>query len=253
MSNIIKSFLFIVVVISSFSCAPNRKLNYIQDQQADIVNEKNELVKTIVLKEPEYTLRPNDRILVGIFSLTEDKFNFLGKTDGKPEFEAKLDSQGQIELPVIGIIKVGGLSVDRAEKKIKSATGEYLKSPRVIVKVLNFNFTVMGEVTRQGTYNVVDPKVNVLEAIGQAGGLTEFADGENIKLVRNEGGKARVYKLNVLEDNLLLSDKFFLQPNDIILVNQLKNRSQNQQRLSTISLLVSVITSLGFVIIQATR
>ena len=82
-------------------------------------------------------------------------------------------------------------------------------------------------------------------------GFSEFADRENVRIIRNENGKANIYRINVLEDNLLLSDKFFLQPNDVIVVNPTKTRTTNQDRLSTISIILSIVTSLTFVTLNA--
>lgn len=106
---------------------------------------------------------------------------------------------------------------------------------------------VIGEVIRQGTFNAVEPRVNFLEALGQAGGFSEFANRQNIRLIRNQSGKATTYELNMLEYNVLLSDKYFLQPNDVIIVNQLKSRTTNRDRLSTAGILLSILTTITFI------
>jgi polysaccharide export outer membrane protein len=106
---------------------------------------------------------------------------------------------------------------------------------------LNFNFTVIGEVTQQGTFIATEPRVNVLQALSKAGGLTENSDREHIRLIRNENNTAKIYQLNLLEDNSLLSPNFFLQSNDILLINPLKSRVEVQQRTATIGLVISVI------------
>jgi polysaccharide export outer membrane protein len=84
--------------------------------------------------------------------------------------------------------------------------------------------------------------LNVLEAIGKAGGLTENANRENIRIVRTENNSAKIYQFNILEDNSLQSPNYFLQPNDIVLVSPLKSNSRSQQRTATIGLVVSVIS-----------
>ncbi|MDB5263103.1 MAG: hypothetical protein JWQ14_2384 [Adhaeribacter sp.] len=226
------------------SCTSSKNLILLQDQQADALNSKNELIKSLALKQSDYLLKQDDRLMINIFSMTEEKFNFL---NDRPEVEVKVDNKGQIDIPVIGLVKVSGLTLENAEKKVKTAAADYLKNPRIAIKLLNFNYTVVGEVGRQGTFNVIDPKINVLEAIGQAGGFSQFADRQNVRIIRNESGKANIYHINVLEDNLLLSDKYFLQPNDVILVNPTKKRITNQERLSTVSIILSIVTSLSFV------
>ncbi len=224
-------------VISYFSsCATTQRITYLQDEKSDNIK-ANELIKTVRLQESQYKLQSSDRLLLNIFSLTDEKINFIKD----PEMEVVVDNKGQIELPVMGLITVNGLTIREAEEKIKTVTSEYLKSPSISIKLLNFNITLIGEVTNQGTFLLTEPRVNILEAIGKAGGLTENANRENIRIVRNENHTAKIYRLNLLEDNALLSPNFFLQPNDVILINPLKSTTQNQQRTATLGLVISVI------------
>jgi len=189
------------------------------------------------LQESQYKLQPSDRLGLNIFSLTDEKINFLKD----PEMEVVLDNKGQVELPVIGFVTVSGLTIREAEQKLKTVTSEYLKSPSVSIKLLNYNVTVIGEVMNQGTFLSTEPRINILEAIGKAGGLTENANRENIRIVRSENNTAKIYTVNLLEDNALLSPNFFLQPNDVLLINPVRSQTQNQQKTATIGLVISVI------------
>jgi len=219
-----------------YSCASTKTVILLQDEKSD--NEKaNELVKTMRLQESQYKLQPSDRLGLNIFSLTDEKINFLKD----PEMEVVLDNKGQVELPVIGFVTVSGLTIREAEQKLKTVTSEYLKSPSVSIKLLNYNVTVIGEVMNQGTFLSTEPRINILEAIGKAGGLTENANRENIRIVRSENNTAKIYTVNLLEDNALLSPNFFLQPNDVLLINPVRSQTQNQQKTATIGLVISVI------------
>jgi polysaccharide export outer membrane protein len=219
------------------SCTSTEKLTYLQDEKSDNIK-ANELIKTMRLQESQYKLQPADRLKLNIFSLTDEKINFIKE----PEVEVVLDSKGQIELPVIGFVTISGLTLREAEQKLKTVSSEYLKSPSISIKLLNFNFTVIGEVSQQGSFNSTETRLNVLEAIGKAGGLTENANRENIRIVRTENNSAKIYQFNILEDNSLQSPNYFLQPNDIVLVSPLKSNSRSQQRTATIGLVVSVIS-----------
>jgi polysaccharide export outer membrane protein len=219
------------------SCTSTEKLTYLQDEKSDNIK-ANELIKTMRLQESQYKLQPADRLKLNIFSLTDEKVNFIKE----PEVEVVLDSKGQIELPVIGFVTISGLTLREAEQKLKTVSSEYLKSPSISIKLLNFNFTVIGEVSQQGSFNSTETRLNVLEAIGKAGGLTENANRENIRIVRTENNSAKIYQFNILEDNSLQSPNYFLQPNDIVLVSPLKSNSRSQQRTATIGLVVSVIS-----------
>jgi len=229
--------LFSLFIISFFSsCTSTRNISYLQDEKSDNIK-ANELIKTMRLQESQYKLQPSDRLLLNIFSLTDEKINFIKD----PEMEVVLDSKGQVELPVMGFITISGLTIREAEQKLKTVTSEYHKSPSISIKLLNFNITVIGEVTNQGTFLLTEPRANILEAIGKAGGLTENANRENIRILRNENNTAKIYRLNLLEDNALLSPNFFLQPNDVVLINPLRSTTQNQQRTATLGLVISVI------------
>ena len=229
--------LFSLFIISFFSsCTSTRNISYLQDEKSDNIK-ANDLIKTMRLQESQYKLQPSDRLLLNIFSLTDEKINFIKD----PEMEVVLDSKGQVELPVMGFITISGLTIREAEQKIETVASKYLRSPNITIKLLNFNITVIGEVTNQGTFLLTEPRANILEAIGKAGGLTENANRENIRIVRNENNTAKIYRLNLLEDNALLSPNFFLQPNDVVLINPLKSTTQNQQRTATLGLVISVI------------
>jgi polysaccharide export outer membrane protein len=224
-------------VLMIFSSCTSQKLTYLQDEKSDNIK-ANELLKTMRLQEVLYKLQPGDKLGLNVFSLTDEKINFLKN----PDMEVVLDNKGQIELPVIGYVTISGLTIREAEQKLKTVISEYLKSPSVSIKVLNFNFTVIGEVSQQGTFVAEAPKVNILEALGKAGGLLENANRENIRIVRNENNTAKIYQINILEDNSLLSPNFFLQSNDIILVSPLKSQMQSEKRTATIGLVISVIS-----------
>jgi polysaccharide biosynthesis/export protein len=230
------------------SCTSTEKLTYLQDQKSDNIK-ANELIKTMRLPESAYRLQPTDRLGLNVFSLTDEKINFLKD----PEMEVVLDSKGQVELPVMGFVTIGGLTIREAEQKLRTVTSEYLKSPSVSIKLLNFNITVIGEVSNQGTFLLTEPRVNILEAIGKAGGLTENANRENIRIVRNENNTAKIYTLNLLEDNTLLSPNFFLQPNDVLLVNPLKSTAQREKTSATIGLVFSVISVISTALFFAFR
>lgn len=232
----------------SFSCVPLGKQKYMQDYKSDeapIIE-----AKEYELNIPKYKLKAEDVVSVEVFSLTQEKFNFLGST---PKMELTVNQQGNIELPVVGNLKVAGLTLEQTKEKITVSTVDYLKSPKVTVKLVSFNFTVLGEVSSQGTFKVEQENLTVLQAIAQAGGLTQYADRSNIRILRHEQANASVYTVNVQEDNLLLSDRYFIQPNDVILVDPLKAKSVRQDQLSLIGFAFSFATSIALVILQFLR
>jgi polysaccharide biosynthesis/export protein len=212
-------FLSSIFIVFS-SCIGSRQRTLLQDQQPDVVNTLATNAKTYTLKPTEYRLKPDDKISIRVFSLTQEKFNFLGS----PEFEVTVNSRGEIELPVVGYIQVSQNTLPEVEEKIKALTLEYLKSPSVTVKLVNFTFTVLGEVGSQGNFTAANSRMNILEAIGQAGGLTDFANRSRIRVLRHGATTAQVYEIDLLEDNLLLTENYYLQPNDVIMVDPVSAR-----------------------------
>jgi polysaccharide biosynthesis/export protein len=231
-----------------FSCVSLKKQKFMQDRYLD----KNlpVTIKSYAQQEPIYTLKADDLISVEVFSLTQEKFNFLGNT---PKLELTVDRQGNIELPVVGNLKVTGMTLEQVQEKIKTLTTDYLKSPKVTVKLLNFSYTVLGEVNSQGSFQTTNTTLNILEALGQAGGLTEYANRSTIRILRHEQSAICAYTINILEDDLLLSDRYFIQPGDVILVDPLrvKNTKGNINYISLgVSLGVSLITTLSFLLFR---
>jgi polysaccharide export outer membrane protein len=147
----------------------------------------------------------------------------------------------------IGAVKIGGLTVAEAQGKLKQILKDYLKDPVVEVKLVNFTYTIIGEVTRQGTFITGHPQMNLIEAIAAAGGLTETGNREQVKIIRHENGVARVFYVNVLEDNLLRSENYYLHPHDVIVVAPLRARNLRQYNASTNSIF-SIITGAAAVV-----
>lgn len=234
-----------LVLFTLCACGSTKEMILLQTNPPVSTGAK-EQVKTLPFHEKEYKLRPNDRLTLTIVSLTDEKVNFLKE----PQIEKVIDAKGQIELPVMGEIKIAGLNIKQAEDTIKAIATDYLRSPNVTIKLMSFYVTVLGEVHNQGSFLIPEPRVNLLEAIGQAGGLTENANLQNVRIIRNESKSAKVINLNLLDEKALSSNNFFLEPNDLIVVNPRKSLSMKQERMATIGLLVSLTTSLTFLILQ---
>ena len=241
------TYLLLIAVVDIFSsCGSTKNMIYLKDNASDVNYSYNKLIKSIPLQPYQYRLKPDDRLSINVYSLTDDKLNFLKK----PDLEIKVDDMGHVTLPVIGMVDINNLTLKEAEEKLKKVISEYLKGPEVNIRLVNFNITVLGEVNRQGTYMINEPKINILNAIGTAGGLTDNANMKSVRIIRNENNVAKIYQLDVLKDDILSTDKFYLQPNDIVLINPLKSKSSNQQRVAIISLVFSVISSLAWIFIR---
>lgn len=157
-----------------------------------------------------------------------------------------LDEEGFLELPKIGRLSLAGLSIPKAEALVKEKLHGYFETPVVRIQLLNFHFTILGEVKKEGRYTIYDPNANVFDAITIAGNLTDFADRSKIKIVRLQEEKASVVYVNALRENLLEQPGFYLQPNDLIIVPPLEARATRTYKLpnatTAISLVLSVVS-----------
>jgi polysaccharide export outer membrane protein len=144
------------------------------------------------------------------------------------------------------MIDVGGMTMLEAETAIKKSASEVFSDPAIKVFMLNYFVTVLGEVNRPGRYPVFNHRLNIFEAMGLAGDATDFASREEVKVVRSRDGKNHLYSVDLTDQNVLASDKFYLKPNDILMVKPQKRKKYStrdvQNVFNAISATISVIT-----------
>jgi polysaccharide export outer membrane protein len=155
--------------------------------------------------------------------------------------------KGEITLPVLGDMKVAGLTTEELKRKISTALVPYLKDAVVSVRLINFKVTVIGEVTRPITVPVNGERINVLEAIGAAGDMTVFGKRMNVKVVRrNADGNLDIAHLNFNSSSALKSPYFQLRQNDVVYVEPSKKKGVLGENLN---IWVPVITSIASMVI----
>jgi len=253
--------LFFAGLLMLTSCIPNKKIVYLQK---DDVNKKNLVTDSIVrsyqLINYEYKIQPEDILSVKFESLTSHDFDFLNQDKNSSNTNINLtsgtglligelvDYNGQISLPFIGKVKVGGKSVYEIQDLLQELSKQYLDHPVVKVRLINFRFTVLGEVTKEGTITLLNNRASMMEAIGWAGGMTELADREHVKLIRQRNGKVEIHYLNLLDENFINSPNYFIYQNDILIVSPLRQRPYRKYfgpnlalALSTLSILLLTV------------
>lgn len=236
-------------------------------QKDDVNPKESQLVKDSVVREYEaqgydYMVQPNDIIYVDFESVTPKDFNFLKSesnlnpatiTSASALIIGELvDHQGNISFPFIGKVNVAGLTVFQIQEKLQAIANQYLESPVVKVRLLNYRITILGEVNKEGTITFPNNRVTMLEAIGMAGGLTDLADKRNLKLIRQIDGKVEVAYIDLLDENFISSPYYYVHQNDVLITGALRQRSFRKYFGQNFSLVVSSLT-LFFLAISITR
>ena len=164
-----------------------------------------------------------------------------------------VDNEGNINFPVLGELKLGGLTKRGAEQLIIDKLKPYMKEiPIVTVRMVNYKISVIGEVTRPGTFTISNEKVNLLEALAMAGDMTVYGPRDNVKLIREDAnGKQQIVTLDLNKAETILSPYYWLQQNDIVYVTPNKAKARNSDVgnstslwFSATSILVSIVSLL---------
>lgn len=140
-----------------------------------------------------------------------------------------VSNAGTVDFPVLGELKLGGLTKKEAEQMIIEKLKPYIKeAPIVTVRMVNYKISVIGEVARPGTFTINNEKVNLLEALAMAGDMTVYGLRDNVKLIREDGnGKQQVVTLDLNKAETILSPYYWLQQNDIVYVTPNKAKARN--------------------------
>ncbi|MBP1618459.1 MAG: sugar transporter [Bacteroidetes bacterium] len=168
-----------------------------------------------------------------------------------------VDETGFVTIPSLGKVKVGGLTVEQAKAEVESRLKEYIKDPIVTLRLLSFRVTVLGEVNSPGTQYYDRQRVSIIDAISQARDLSIFAQRNNIRLIRDDGGKKEYYVYDLTKNDFMSSSYFYLKPNDLIYVVPNKERQgdavMGQEKQYRTSLTMSIVSlTMGVVSTMAT-
>lgn len=154
-----------------------------------------------------------------------------------------VDNEGYINMPIIGRLKVGGLTKSEAENLVTEKIRPYLaesENPVVTVTMASYSVSVLGEVNRPGTFQVSREKITILEALAQAGDLTIYGVRDRVKLIREDAtGQKSMITLNLNDANIVTSPYYYLQQNDVVYVEPNKVKAQNSMVGQTTSLWIS--------------
>ena len=229
MSKITKLGLAALLMAMLFaSCVPQKKMLYLKEAQ---MLAENQSINYVNDRSINYKLQPGDNLFIRFINTIDERSMVLlnGGTSGYTSTDASIylqsytiDEEGFIEMPLIGKIELKNLTVDEAKDRLQSVLNQYINETTIIVKLSNFNLTVLGEVSRPGMYKVYQSQINLFEAISMAGNMTNFAKNEEVRIIRQTDNGSEIITVDMGSADILASPYYYLKPNDIIYVEPLK-------------------------------
>jgi len=251
-----KIALLILITLAFTSCVSRKSYVYMNSIPEGMPAEKTSY---------EPIIKPDDLLVVNIFSPTPEaalRFNLLtaqqsqtttmsvatASTQQEVFYTYLVDFDGYISLPVVGNLKIGGLTKTEALAKINGALKQYIKEPITTVRIVNYKVSVLGEVSRPGEIKLVTERITLPEAISMAGDMTTYGRRDNVLIIREVEGKKTYTYVDMTKADFLNSPFYYLTQNDLVVVEPNKAKI-NGSRLgpnigiifSSVSLLLAVV------------
>jgi polysaccharide export outer membrane protein len=237
----------IIILLLLASCTSQKKLAYLNNLPE--VNGE----ESFIMDVPDYKLQPRDILYITAKAMNaEGKIeDFLSSPGGGLNVQTStgegaggflygydVNQEGTVRIPVVGTIKVEGLTLEEARNLIQTYIDKVYKNSTVECKLLSFKYTVIGEVRAPATYINYNNYLTVLEAIGRAGGVGDFGNRDRVLVVRATDRGSKTFRLNLQDKSILASEAYFLLPNDVVIVEPMPQKIFNLN-LPTISFFIS--------------
>lgn len=247
---LLKSFLGLALLALFFhSCTNYKDLVLLQENEET----GTDTIGFFPYEVPAYQIQQRDILYIKIISMNKEVTEVMNTT---PAYGANIynneasfyiygynvSDSGYVNIPVVGKVKVTGKTLEEATSEITNATLKFLKDPTVIVKLISFKFSVLGEVNRPGVYTNFNNQLTVLEAISKAGDISPFGERRKVVVIRPGVSGTKTHNLDLTDKGILLSDGFFLLPNDIVYVEPVKSRNF-RNNIPIYSLFLTTITT----------
>jgi polysaccharide export outer membrane protein len=231
----------ILLIVFISSCVPTKQLSYF--------NDIDELEKPVVNPKTQKLILPFDRLYIRILSIdpqTREIFAYPEEARYSSSSNSivgyLVDESGNIDFPFVGKINIGSLTLKDAGIKIQNALSEYVANTTIIVKFIDNQVSILGEVQQQGVYGFSQDKLNIYEALALGGGLTRYGNRKNVILIRQEGDRIMHHKLNLSDSKIASKDFYYVLPNDVVVVEPLKSVSSSYSNITYTTILTSITT-----------
>ncbi len=237
MKPFLKALTLICLAAAIASCGSKtyKNIDYLQNVLRDTTMSLNTNFNEGIIVQPKDMIsivvtsrNPELSAMFNLASVTYQAGSESGVSGGYQRIMGySVDEKGDIDFPILGKLHVAGLNRWGVAEVVKNelVRKNLLKDAVVTVEFLNFKISVVGEVSRPGTFNVTGDRINILEAISLAGDLTIYGKRDNVTVIREQNGKRQLYKIDLRDTELFKSPAYYLQQNDVVYVQPNKVRA----------------------------
>ncbi|MFO7744530.1 MAG: polysaccharide biosynthesis/export family protein [Psychroflexus sp.] len=253
-----KQFVLLIFSLLLFSCSSKKDIVYYQDidtrdfASIETINSHPKIQINDILNISTAALNPE--------SVLPYTFNTGNNSSAQPRQVELLkltgylvNSDGEINFPQLGKIEVKGKTTQEIQSLLEEKLSLYIKNPTVNVRIINFKFTVQGEVRQPGTYEIIEENMTLPQALGLAGDLTINGRRDNIMIYRQEGNQREVKRIDLTQSDWMNSDYFFIKPNDIIYIEPNDPRIKSAGFVGNVGTLLSVVSIIFSAVVLLAR
>lgn len=228
MQSIKKSFIIAGFLAAMVSCVTSKRVTYLQAYDDSLTEQADSMAFV-------YKVRPSDNLYIRV--ITPDPkwsamFNTLpieSPTLGVGEHAMDLISytvqeNGNVDIPYIGMLPVGGKSLHEIQELIDKALSEYISDADVTVKLINNYVSILGDVRQPGLYPIFKEKLTIFQALSMAGDAADFAERRQVRVIREQSGRKEIHDLDLTDRGIIHSEYYYVLPNDVIYVKPMKGK-----------------------------
>ncbi|XZF13831.1 polysaccharide biosynthesis/export family protein [Chitinophagaceae bacterium MMS25-I14] len=264
--------IILLCLLAVASCSAPKKVIYFRD------NQKTDTTISVqrMQPRPDIIIQPDDILAINVTSITSmtDKASVAIFNEGGTAYSITansgsaaaaggtqpgylVDVNGNIDFPVLGKIKISGLTIRQTKELLSEKMQNYVKNPVVEVRIINYRITVLGEVGKQGTIVAPNQKISIIDAIAAAGDIPVTGRKDNVTIIRETNNQRQFAHVNLNSKDVFLSPFYYLQQNDIVYVEPARVRRQESNDflrfyLPTITTLLSTALAV-YGIVQLTK
>lgn len=242
---IVMSSLSATLIFSQSACNSYKKVPYFQDAS------RTQITGEQIANNPSFIIQPNDQLSVNVGSTNPEaaavfsnNMQNAGANPNNANYGYVVDPQGEVKLPLVGKMKVSGLTTVQMAEQLQQTLLPYLKAPVVTVTVVNFKVAVLGDVLRPNVYSSNSERLTITEALSLAGDLNITAKREDVLLVREINGKREYVPIDLNSKTLFQSPYFYLKSNDLIYATPGKSKlgTVNDKGYQNVALVISALS-----------